>query len=494
MTTLGVYDGDGWRQQVLNGNVRDNGVDRTLPQPVGRAPDAPARVVRATIDVLSLDAFWLPAPATPVQVDVDGPWMWDQGSESVFATRSDTTQVEPYTVTAARLVPEPDDLDVPTSAVPQEVLPYAGPLEATPLVQRITDSVIAGAETDYDKAVSLQAFFRSASSGFRYEEQTESGGSPDALQAFLEQRVGFCEQYASAMAAMLRLAGVPSRVAVGFTPGRLQPDGSYVVTTDEAHAWPEAWFEGFGWVRFEPTPSQNGIRPPSYGNPPAPQGQGPTVAPGASATPDPSSTSGQSQADRDRALANRDRQNGAAAPLAGGPSDGGGPPLRGLAAGGGLALLLALPAMAHALRHRRRWRQPCPAAAWAQLRDDATDVGHPLQGAESPRQATARLAAARRLGVPEREALDRVTHAVERDLSARPGAAVASDGLADDVALVRRTLLAGVPRGRQLRASGPAPVDAGLGRDRAARGLGAGARARRRAGARPRSAAVLRRA
>ena len=106
----------------------------------------------------------------------------------------------------------------------------------------------------------------------------------------------------------------------------------------------------------------------------------------------------------------------------------------------------------HALRRRRRWRDPGPPAAWAQLRDDATDVGHPLQDAESPRQATARLASARRLGAPEREALDRVTHAVERARYARPGAAQPSAGLRDDVALVRRTLLAGVPRGRRVRA------------------------------------------
>ena len=450
MTTLGVYDGNGWRQQVLNGNVRDNGVDGPLPAPVGRAPGAPAQLVRATIDVLSLDAFWLPAPATPVQVDVEGPWMWDPGSESVFATRSDTTDVDPYTVTAARLVPEPDDLDAATSVVPQEVLPYAGPVDATPVVRSITESVTAGAETDYDKAVALQAFFRSPGSGFRYEEQTESGGSPDALQAFLEARVGFCEQYASAMAAMLRLAGVPSRVAVGFTPGQQQADGSYVVTTDEAHAWPEAWFEGFGWVRFEPTPSQNGIRPPSYGNPPALPDQGPTVAPGASATPGPSSSAGESAADR--RLADEERRNQVVTPLADGPSDDGGPPVRGLAVGGGVALLLALPALVHALRRRRRWREPGPTAAWAQLRDDTTDAGHPLQDAESPRQATARLASSRRLGAPEREALDRVTHAVERDRYARPGAAQPSAGLRDDVALVRRTLLGGVPRGRQVRA------------------------------------------
>ena len=453
MTTLGLYDGEGWRQQVLNGNVRDNGVDRPLPEPVGRTATVPTRSVQATIDVLSLEAFWLPAPATPAEVRVDGPWMWDAGSESVFATRADTGDVDPYTVRASRPLPEPALLDGAPSTLPPEVTPYAKPVEATPSVRSITESVVAGAETDYDRAVALQAFFRGPNSGFRYDEQTETGGSPDALQAFLELKVGFCQQYSSAMAAMLRLAGVPSRVAVGFTPGQQQADGSFLVTTDEAHAWPEAWFEGAGWVRFEPTPSEGGIRPPSYGNPPAPTDQGPQAASGATPTRGPSASSdGESRADLEGRLAPSERQDRFAAPLAGGPTDGDGPGLGGLLAAGAALLLLAVPALVHAARRRRRWQRPSPAAAWAQLRDDAVDAGHPWQEAESPRRSAARLAQERDLPVPAREGLDRVTHAVERARYARPGTAAAPDGLAGDVAAVRRALVERLPRTRRVRA------------------------------------------
>ena len=274
MTTLGVYDGDGWRQQVLNGNVRDNGVDGPLPAPVGRAPGAPGAaraghhrrpVARRLLAAGTVDAR---AGRRRGPVDV-GPGQRERlrdpvrhhRGRPVHRHRRPARAPSPTTSTPRRRASRRRSCRTPARRG------HAGRAS-------ITESVTAGAETDYDKAVALQAFFRSPSSGFRYEEQTESGGSPDALQAFLEQRVGFCEQYASAMAAMLRLAGVPSRVAVGFTPGQQQSDGSYVVTTDEAHAWPEAWFEGFGWVRFEPTPVAERHPPAVVRQPACPAGPG----------------------------------------------------------------------------------------------------------------------------------------------------------------------------------------------------------------------------
>ena len=71
---------------------------------------------------------------------------------------------------------------------------------------------------------------------------------------FLQTRRGLCEQFASTFAVMARTLGIPSRVAVGFTPGELNGDGSYSVFGKNAHAWPEVWFDGIGWVDFEPTP------------------------------------------------------------------------------------------------------------------------------------------------------------------------------------------------------------------------------------------------
>ncbi|MEZ5228053.1 MAG: transglutaminase-like domain-containing protein [Acidimicrobiales bacterium] len=80
----------------------------------------------------------------------------------------------------------------------------------------------------------------------------------DPIEQFLAERIGFCQQFSGTFAAMARSLGIPARVAVGFTWGD-PVDGkpnTYRVTGRHAHAWPEVYFEGFGWVAFEPTPGR----------------------------------------------------------------------------------------------------------------------------------------------------------------------------------------------------------------------------------------------
>ena len=97
------------------------------------------------------------------------------------------------------------------------------------------------------------------------------GHGNDAIEAFLRQRIGYCEQFAGTFAAMARSIGVPARVAVGFTPGTEQPDGSRSVLGKNAHAWPEIWFDGLGWVPFEPTPGRGAPGAEGYTGLPAAQ-------------------------------------------------------------------------------------------------------------------------------------------------------------------------------------------------------------------------------
>src|SRR5690606_28639518 len=74
----------------------------------------------------------------------------------------------------------------------------------------------------------------------------------------------YCEQFAASMAIMARSLGIPARVAVGYMPGSNVGDNTWEVKVHDAHAWPELYFEGFGWIRFEPTPSQQTGSPPSW--------------------------------------------------------------------------------------------------------------------------------------------------------------------------------------------------------------------------------------
>lgn len=113
--------------------------------------------------------------------------------------------------------------------------------------------VTADATTPFDRALALQSFFQQ---NFTYDLDVQMGNSNDAIDAFLRDRRGFCQQFAGTFAAMARSIGLPARVAVGYTPGDLGTDGLFHVYGRHAHAWPEVWFNGIGWVAFEPTPGR----------------------------------------------------------------------------------------------------------------------------------------------------------------------------------------------------------------------------------------------
>ena len=91
--------------------------------------------------------------------------------------------------------------------------------------------------------------------GFVYDEQPPAADGPPLVSFATRTRAGYCQHYAGAMAVMLRLLGIPARVAVGFTSGT-RKDDKWVVTDHEAHAWVEVWFAGQGWVPFDPTPGR----------------------------------------------------------------------------------------------------------------------------------------------------------------------------------------------------------------------------------------------
>jgi hypothetical protein len=99
----------------------------------------------------------------------------------------------------------------------------------------------------------LQEWFRTE---FEYSLEVQSGHGNNAIENFLRDRVGYCEQFAGTYAAMMRTLGIPARVAVGFTSGTQTETGVYSVLGKNAHAWPEVWFDGVGWVAFEPTPGR----------------------------------------------------------------------------------------------------------------------------------------------------------------------------------------------------------------------------------------------
>ena len=114
----------------------------------------------------------------------------------------------------------------------------------------------SGAATPYTYAERVIAYLQN---GYTYSTDPP-GGLRYPLESFLfRTRIGYCQQFAGAMALLLRMGGVPARVSVGFSPGTYNSATHlWVVSDRDAHAWVEVWFPGYGWVRFDPTPPASG--------------------------------------------------------------------------------------------------------------------------------------------------------------------------------------------------------------------------------------------
>jgi hypothetical protein len=120
----------------------------------------------------------------------------------------------------------------------------------------------AGAGSPFEKLVAIQDRLRS----FEYSLDVAPEDSTDYLTQFLTKtRRGYCQQFATAFAVLARVLGYPTRVSVGFLPGAPtgRRPGEFRVSGSDAHAWPEVYFEEFGWVAFEPTPRST-AQEPSY--------------------------------------------------------------------------------------------------------------------------------------------------------------------------------------------------------------------------------------
>jgi transglutaminase-like putative cysteine protease len=118
-----------------------------------------------------------------------------------------------------------------------------------------TRGIVGDATDPYDVTLRIEGYLRAF---FEYSLNPPSSDYSSPYAAFLfDTRSGYCQHFAGAMALLLRYNGIPARVAVGFTSGEEAEPGTYTVSTNDAHAWVEAYFPEAGWVAFDPTPSRN---------------------------------------------------------------------------------------------------------------------------------------------------------------------------------------------------------------------------------------------
>ncbi|GAA4960882.1 transglutaminase TgpA family protein [Actinoplanes utahensis] len=250
-----VLTTSGFAHQAPKGNSLADG----LPDPrrVQGTGNADYAQYTATVEITNnLQQTMAPLYSYTTEVrELGGAWSYDQNQQVLYSARN-TTRGQKYTFTYQR------------ASYPPNLLKRAQPLESgdplrayttTPGDANVNAEVIkltAGKTNDYDKVRAIYNFF-SKENGFSYDLNAKSNGTASEISQFLKNRTGYCQQYAAAMAWMVRAAGIPARVAFGFTRGTPidGTKGVYQISNRNAHAWTEVYFQGFGWVPFDATPS-----------------------------------------------------------------------------------------------------------------------------------------------------------------------------------------------------------------------------------------------
>lgn len=399
LTTLNTFTGAGWTQAQIRAGRDARVADRTIPQ-----PDLEGEFLRFQTEVSvtrRMEDRYLPIYPFPRSIDADGDWRYEGVSGTVFSSRTNTRELD-YDFVSYRVNPTAEQLRE-SQELPEDsplrtrftAVTNAGPVP--PQVTDILNGLVKPTDTPYDRVLAINNFF-SEENDFSYNEEVPQGTNKNALANFLEQKQGFCQQFASAMAYLVRAAGVPARVAVGFSRGESLGDKTWSISAHDAHAWVEVYFAGFGWVPFDPTPASGVTGAVNLGyDDPAPVAPGDPGTPGPSATPSPGSTAGENDPDIEVKPGENTQLPGAAG------SNDQDPPVPQWAwyALGFLGLLLvaAVPAMMRMRVRRRRFRLmagPDPVAAahaaWDEALDLLTDLGQPVSDSETPRRTAVRLA------------------------------------------------------------------------------------------------------
>ncbi|HEY5875738.1 MAG TPA: transglutaminaseTgpA domain-containing protein [Ilumatobacteraceae bacterium] len=209
--------------------------------------------VRQQIRIASLGSFWVPAAADPVDVSSTESLLFHTDSSTIIRERGNLFPGLGYTVTSVVPTFSAEQLRAATASNPPGEQYRSLPDDFSQDLRDLAAAATAGAATPYDQAVALQNYFRT---NFTYNVNVSRGHSIRSIEAFINAGEGYCEQFSVSYAALARALGLPTRVAVGFTPGDQDAAGVWHVRGKHAHAWPEVWFDGVGWVPFEPTPGR----------------------------------------------------------------------------------------------------------------------------------------------------------------------------------------------------------------------------------------------
>jgi transglutaminase-like putative cysteine protease len=432
----------GFVERRVTGGVTATG---QLPGP----PQAAAwsgsnQTYHASVEILKLDSSFLPNYQYPTRFQGIGPsWRYEQESGTVRSSQ-DNTRGKRYSFDYVRPEYAADDL---RNALPIEssspALSESLYVPRVPQVEALVTELTAGTRNQYDKVMAIFKHF-SKENGFSYALSTKESTGGAEIVSFLENKQGFCVQYSAAMAWLVRQARYPARVAFGFTRGTTSPEGVATLTNFNLHAWTEVYFNGYGWVPFDPTPAIGvaGSVSPDWAPNPSQQDQ-PAIP-----APQDSASGAGPQVSASTPLGNSSHESGQQDLTGSGSSPA--LPIWPIWAGLGILATLALcgiPTWRRRALRRRRMRPHGPPppggndpetarsereviaertrahAAWDELVDTITDYGLTLDSAESPRATAARMARTERLGQSAVAGVQTLGHAEERARYARQPAA-----------------------------------------------------------------------
>ena len=210
----------------------------------------------------------LPLPTFPRSVDAPENWQYSPSRDEVSTAKGSSKGLQYSVVTALDYFTE-DSLKASQEAIDAHTDPVSASYVEIPTsvdIGRVTDlarGITEDAATQFDAAVAIQDYLRD-SNNFTYDTSVEPVRSGDAVSQFLDTKRGYCVHFATTMVMMARSLGIPARLGLGYLGGQLSDDNVWQVLGGDAHTWPELYFPGQGWVRFEPTPAIQTGSAPSY--------------------------------------------------------------------------------------------------------------------------------------------------------------------------------------------------------------------------------------
>ncbi len=220
----------------------------------------PGRLYHVNRDSLATEALVVPATTSGALMNIDK-----------LSSVSPRTSRGSYGVTVEYSAATTADLQAAGDSFPDWVAAYTqlpSNYRAPAVLDRIHKKALeivqaAGAQNEYDAAVAIEAYLRSNVFTYTLDPERATPGA-DPLDYFLfNSHQGYCEFFATAMGDMLRSLGIPTRLVSGFGPGTYDAGvNGFIVRSEDAHNWVEAYFPNYGWIQFEPTHDTSGTYNP----------------------------------------------------------------------------------------------------------------------------------------------------------------------------------------------------------------------------------------